>query len=164
MWFRRLKEIIMKKTPKIQSNQLVERFPDIRLDMFEYAGESCIDKMTEDTLELLNKMCHDAQWENDWNHRINSSYREGNSGQHPFGRAVDIVFYLKIAGDLDVWEQFRFAKKYPWGGIGTYPFWNAPGLHVDTRQGWNHVATWWRDDKDKYRGIAEVKEIFGVAV
>jgi len=147
------------------SKGIVYNWPHLRLDQIVFAGESCIDNMTEDTLDLANTMCRDAERRYNWLHRINSTYRPNDErGQHPLGRAIDIVFFLELPGDVDVWEQYRFAKGYPWGGIGAYPFWKAGGLHLDTRQDWNHIATWWRDATNHDHGMAEAVSIFGVTV
>jgi uncharacterized protein YcbK (DUF882 family) len=51
------------------------------------------------------------------------------SGWHPTGRAVDI----HING-MDLVDQYLAAERYPaFTGIGVYPWWNNPGLHLDTR-------------------------------
>ena len=61
---------------------------------------------------------------------VNSDYREGDSGQHGQGKAVDIV----ISG-MSVVDQFLLAEKSRmFSGIGIYPFWNRPGLHLDIRE------------------------------
>ncbi len=150
---------------RFTDRQIVNRWSYIRLDQIEYKGEPCIDNMTEDTLDLFNTMCRDAEHKMGWRVNINSSYRpDSDTGQHPKGRGVDYYFYLVIPGDVDVWKQYRFAKQYPWGGIGAYPFWKTPGLHSDTRQGWDHIATWWRDATKHDHGMAEAAHIFGVMV
>ena len=150
---------------KMTDRQTVNRWPHVRIDQIIYDGEPCIDRMTDDTLDLLNTMCRDAERRNGWLHRINSSYRDGETGFHPKGKAFDLVFFVDEPGDVDVWDQYRFAKQYPWGGIGAYPEWNAgAGIHVDTRQGIDHVATWWRDARGVYRGINEVQKVYGVMV
>ena len=60
---------------------------------------------------------------------IHSSYREGDNGTHGRGEAVD----LHIVG-MSVIDQFLLAEKTRlFCGIGVYPFWNNPGLHLDVR-------------------------------
>jgi uncharacterized protein YcbK (DUF882 family) len=60
---------------------------------------------------------------------VNSDFRDNDSGQHGAGRAVDIVIH-----GLSVVDQFLVAEKTRlFAGIGIYPFWNSPGIHVDTR-------------------------------
>lgn len=135
------------------------RWPQVRLNEFRR-----IEFVTVDTLDLLNTMCRDAEFKRSWQHRINSDYRAGTSGLHPMGRAIDIVFFDMTPGDVPVDEQFRFARQYPWGGIGVYPYWHAPGLHVDSRQGLDHIALWWQDKDKSYRAMAEYERRFGVAL
>lgn len=50
------------------------------------------------------------------------------SGFHPQGSAVD----LHVTGTT-LWEQFESAIRFPFRGIGLYPTWNSPGLHLDMR-------------------------------
>lgn len=62
---------------------------------------------------------------------IHSDYREGDgSSQHHLGLAVDI----HIKG-LDVLDQYLLAEKFDFSGIGVYPCWNRPGIHIDIRKG-----------------------------
>ena len=54
-------------------------------------------------------------------------------------------------------DQWLFAERYPWSGIGLYPYWSNPGLHVDMRRlGRDHPnlgKRWWRDQDGSYRFI-----------
>lgn len=143
---------------------MVKLWPHIRLDQIERHGEPCIDKMDRGTLDLLNTMCREAEWQKNWLFNINSTWREGSTGMHPEGKAVDGYFYKKMPGDVSVWEQYEFARKYPWGGIGAYPFWITPGIHCDSRPTINRIATWWRDASENDHSLAEAKQIFGVEV
>lgn len=71
---------------------------------------------------------------------INSDYRDNDPGQHGYGRAADIV----IKG-LSLMDQFLIAEKTRlFSGIGIYPFWNTPGIHVDIRplKANEHGARW----------------------
>ena len=80
--------------------------------------------------------------------KINSDYRPGDPGQHGLGKAVDIV----IVG-LHVVDQFLLAEKTRlFAGIGIYPFWNRPGIHVDVRTLKPHepAARWARDASGVY--------------
>jgi uncharacterized protein YcbK (DUF882 family) len=146
------------KVKELTPVELVARWPQVRFDHLTH-----IEQMTEDTLDLLNTMCKDAMVKNEWIFRINSSYREGNKkSQHYLGRAIDGYFFHTTRGDVLWQEQFAFAKQYPWGGIGFYPRWHTPGLHLDTRQGLDHIAYWWVDEKGIERSIAEAEELFGL--
>jgi uncharacterized protein YcbK (DUF882 family) len=61
--------------------------------------------------------------------RINSAFRPGDPGQHGLGKAADIV----IAG-LGCVDAFLVAEKTRlFSGIGIYPYWHLPGIHVDVR-------------------------------
>lgn len=54
--------------------------------------------------------------------------REGK-GYHPRGQAADIHIE-----DLSLMDAFLSASRFKrFRGIGVYPWWNSPGLHVDTR-------------------------------
>jgi len=70
--------------------------------------------------------------ETDKSIRINCAYDlEGHSrgSRHALGLAADIV----IRG-LSLQEQFEAAWKSGFRGIGVYPDWITPGIHVDVRQ------------------------------
>ena len=69
---------------------------------------------------------------------------------HNFGQAVDI----HIEG-LSLIEQFIVAQRFDFGGIGIYPWWNDPGLHLDVRPwGWNSArATWGSISPKLYVGV-----------
>lgn len=60
--------------------------------------------------------------------------------QHPLGRAVDLTCPGVTLGDL--WLEAERLRAF--GGIGLYPWWRRPGLHVDTRPAARR-ARWWRD-------------------
>ncbi len=52
------------------------------------------------------------------------------NGYHPRGMAADI----HVPG-MHCIDQYLFFSKFPdFGGIGVYPFWDNPGLHVDIGQ------------------------------
>jgi len=51
-------------------------------------------------------------------------------GQHPLGRAVD----CHIVG-MSLFDQYMNASRFSvFTGIGVYPWWNSPGLHLDNRE------------------------------
>jgi len=83
------------------------------------------------------------------------------ASQHPKGRAQDAVIRDVVTREpLDVLEQFLIACRYFWSGIGFYPYWNSPGIHVDTRPLTlcQRRATWWRDEDGTYRSIDQYFE------
>lgn len=59
---------------------------------------------------------------------VHCGYEKRSSGQHPHGKAVD--FHLT---GMSVFDQFIAASRFGFRGIGLYPYWNNPGLHVDNR-------------------------------
>ena len=63
--------------------------------------------------------------------------------------AADIVIKK-----LTLQEMFQLAAFCGFRGIGVYPFWNTPGIHVDTRP-WEHIATWMRNQKGTYIAVPE---------
>lgn len=79
---------------------------------------------------------------------VNSSYREGDDGTHGRGEAADIV----ITGH-NVLDQFLLAERTRlFAGIGVYPYWNRPGLHLDVRRlkPHQHGARWGRNAAGDY--------------
>jgi len=69
--------------------------------------------------------------------------------QHPLGRAVDCHAIGISLGDF-----WLAAERDPWlRGIGLYPYWVIPGLHLDTRTT-DLRMRWWRDQVGTYRPLA----------
>ena len=85
---------------------------------------------------------------------VNSGYRPNDPGStHRNGDAADIV----ITG-LSVIDQFLLAEKTRlFSGIGVYPFWNRPGLHLDVRplRANQHGPRWGRNAAGVYVGLDE---------
>ena len=77
---------------------------------------------------------------------IHCAYAENghsDNSQHYKGKAADI----HIKG-LNVVDQYLIAEKSNlFNGIGVYPFWNNPGLHIDIR---NVPARWGRNAANIY--------------
>ena len=62
--------------------------------------------------------------------KVHSSYRAGDEGTHGKGLAVDGHFE-----GIPLIDQFLAAEKsLLFGGIGLYPYWNNPGIHLDVRK------------------------------
>lgn len=59
---------------------------------------------------------------------IHGGWELRDSGWHPAGAAADLhcptIPYKELA---------YLAMQFPFTGIGLYPFWNNPGLHLDVR-------------------------------
>ena len=60
---------------------------------------------------------------------IHSSYRVGDPGYHGSGEAVDV----HIVGISLLCAYTLASESGLFGGIGVYPGWNNPGLHLDMR-------------------------------
>ena len=69
---------------------------------------------------------------------------EENS-QHYLGNAVDLDFR-----GVPLRWQLMSAERFAFGGIGVYPFWNRPGLHLDIREV-DIGARWWKDKSGEYK-------------
>lgn len=69
-----------------------------------------------------------------------------------YASAVDFHFE-----GMSVFDQWLFAERFPWMGIGIYPSWKNPGLHVDLRHpGHEHPnlgRRWWRDFAGSYHAL-----------
>ena len=60
-------------------------------------------------------------------HDINRGEHSENS-LHYQGKAIDLHM-----GGMTLGQTARIAMRYFFGGIGLYPGWNNPGLHLDVR-------------------------------
>ena len=81
--------------------------------------------------------------------RVNSAYRAIDPGStHSAGLAADIVI-----SDLSLIDQYLLAEKTGlFSGIGLYPYWGKPGLHLDVRKlkKLELGKRWIRDNKNNY--------------
>ena len=106
------------------------------------------DKVDGDALRLLDRMRHEEGIRCPIIITINADYSvNGHSAKSRHARRRPL--------SLDL--QFAMASRYSWGGIGIYPFWLDPGLHVDRRP-WavfNRRALWFRDEAGKYHSITK---------
>jgi hypothetical protein len=73
--------------------------------------------------------------------------RQPNS-QHPAGRAVDCSCAALALGDF--WLAAE--RNLSFTGIGLYPAWQRPGLHLDVRPDLPR-ARWWRDANKTYHAL-----------
>ena len=69
--------------------------------------------------------------------------------QHYLGNAAD----LHIEG-MTLVAQYLVAERFGWGGMGLYPFWNNPGLHVDVRTAIPAVR-WVCNENGNYEPLTE---------
>ena len=80
---------------------------------------------------------------------IHSSYRENDNNTHGRGEAVD----CHCIG-LNVLDFFLLAEKSNlFTGIGVYPNWNNPGLHLDIRLGSSSRWGCWTPTDPKKKNI-----------
>jgi len=75
--------------------------------------------------------------------------KHSKNSQHPLGKAFD----LRIGGRGNIkWnDMVEAAIEVGFKGIGFYPWWNTPGLHLDDRDG--SFQMWIRDESGKYVGF-----------
>lgn len=135
-----------------------EKFPratDGRIKHFEPYEFDYPHLMDADTLLQLEAM---RKTEKGIYITINSDYREDDDGWHGWGKAIDLVIWDERTDEpLPVVKQFLVALRYVgWTGIGFYPDWNIPGVHVDTRPKtrFERRAFWYREN-GVYRNINE---------
>lgn len=69
---------------------------------------------------------------------------------HKIGGAIDGHFE-----GLGVIEQYLLCEQFRPAGLGFYPFWSPPGIHIDSRSlmPYQKAARWWRDAGGIYRRI-----------
>jgi len=72
------------------------------------------------------------------------------NSQHPNGTAFDIT--IGDPGEAVNWNTIcEHAIDVGFKGIGFYPFWNRPGIHVDDRNG--KFEMWIRNKSGEYVGF-----------
>lgn len=114
------------------------------------------DRLEPDVVYLLDEM-RDAigksivihvAWDNEGHVADSSHY----TLTRDFATAVD----FHVVG-VPLLDQWLFAERFPWNGLGVYPYWEHPGLHCDLRRiGRDHPhlgKRWWRDAHGQYRPI-----------
>jgi len=69
---------------------------------------------------------------------------------HGLGMAIDGHFI-----GLSAVEQYLYAEQWNWPGLGFYPHWNDPGIHIDMRAlaADEKGARWWKDTHGGYQSI-----------
>jgi hypothetical protein len=120
------------------------------------------ENMEAETVKRLDAMRHLDGEALGFYFLVTSAYREAGTGYHTRGRAIDGVMVDKATREpFPLLHQYVIASRHGWGGIGLYPFWNKPGLHLDTRihLPYERHARWWRDERGKYRDFYEFMEL-----
>lgn len=77
----------------------------------------------------------------------------GTQGSHisdVHGKGLAVDFHCP---DLDCFDLFLAASRFgEIKGLGVYPYWNNPGIHLDVRP--EHMrAMWWRDRNGVYQQL-----------
>lgn len=107
-------------------------------------------------LKLYNMRKEEALYQ-DIQITINEDYAEtghtNNSlhGRDGVCRALDIVIRDSMGNSLPILEQFFIALRYNWTGIGFYPYWITPGLHVESDEAESRKGLWYRDAYGVYK-------------
>jgi len=127
------------------------------------------DKVDLEVIKRLDEMRHTDGEEMGWYFIITSAYREAKPGVrysfHHDGMAIDGMMIDRATRlPLPLLKQYVIAERYNWGGIGLYPFWNRPGLHLDIREysSFDRQARWWRDRDGTYRNLYDYFESRGL--
>jgi hypothetical protein len=136
-------------------------FPN--LDNFKANEFSHPDMMDSRVLELLDKMVSWVKLKHpSMVFIVHSDYRPGDPKWHGKGKAVDGHFMNRFTKEnMPVLQQFCYAMWFTWSGVGFYPYWNRPGIHVDLRPRTllDPMKTWWRDEQGNYRNVFEYPDL-----
>lgn len=110
------------------------------------------------SLERLREFCRAALAPRDIRIRINAAYDvDGHSpaSQHYLGKAADIVIFEKGRDALPLYEQYELVRRHGlFPGIGVYPHWNTPGLHIDL----GPRRQWWKPESGPYLAINDANK------
>jgi hypothetical protein len=92
---------------------------------------------------------------------VNCGWELRESGWHPSGAAADLH-----CPTLDMKFLTYRAMQFPFTGIGMYPYWHKPGVHLDVRplQLDCRRRVWWRDEwKEMKEGkVIHMKKYYNV--
>jgi len=108
------------------------------------------------SLLMLDRMRHIEGGIKDIFICVNADFAyEGHSKNswHYRGKAFDIsILDRKTKEPLPILEQYIMVTRYFFTGIGVYPYWNRPGLHIDTRPMtiYSRRIFWWLGKDGKY--------------
>lgn len=117
----------------------------------EFVNYEGMDEELLRTLDKLRECVRRPIYISESNPQPHADTQHMEHSLHWVGRAVDCH-----ASDLPLWEFFLAATRLPlFTGIGVYPYWHSPGLHLEVgslRDG--KRGYWWRDREGTYRGIS----------
>ena len=116
--------------------------------------------MNPRTLRLLDRMREADGDRMGWHFVVLHATRAPTAGfsYHTRGLAVDGVMVDNLTREpLPLIQQYHIASRWPWTGIGLYPYWSTPGLHLDTRpcRPLERRSRWYRNEAGEYRPIEE---------
>ena len=84
---------------------------------------------------------------------FDDSGHEPNSAHFATKRDFAYAVDFHIHG-WSLMDQWLFIEKWPIMGLGIYPFWKNPGLHIDLRRHSLEHPTlgrrWWRNEQGEY--------------
>lgn len=83
------------------------------------------------------------------------------------GHSPNSMHYQGLAADLDikglsVVEMVGLASEIGFSGIGAYPYWNTPGIHIDCRDIIGKPPVYWLEPKGKegqYEYCATIEDL-----
>lgn len=111
------------------------------------------DRILPAVVHLADQMREDSGWPIVVHVAWDDAGHVGDSTHYTDRTEFATGFDFHFAG-VPLVEQWLFAERYPWRGLGVYPYWNTPGLHCDLRTlGREHPNLghrWWRDREGKY--------------
>ena len=117
-----------------RSRQLVEDHPNFNVHEFKN-----VDRLNPMILRLIFNL---REWLGLSMH-IHSDFRQGDSGQHGKGNAIDFsirsIPYSQAILRLEEWLKRpaeidgEIILPETYCGFGLYPYWNNPGFHLDCR-------------------------------
>lgn len=128
------------------------------------------EQMEAETIQLLDAMRAKDGEEMGWLFIVTSAYREPKPGQrfswHHRGKAIDgVMIDRETTRPLPLLKQWAIAERWGgWRGIGLYPFWKRPGLHLDTRPQslFERHPRWYRNEAGLYRPHHEYLALAGL--
>ena len=121
------------------------------------------DLVSWDTVQLMDEMRSAVNKEVVIHVAWDDSGHVFDSGHYTLTREYATAVDYHVVG-LSLLDQWLFAERFPWSGIGIYPFWNQPGIHVDLRligREHSHLGRrWWRDADGVYQPLS--KDLFKI--
>jgi len=130
------------------SLKIFDKIKHFKLEDFDHP-----DMLDDITLQMLDDMVEQEGWVKKISIKMHADFAysgHSDKSMHYMGKAFDVSILDTESGKpLPIIEQFLIAIRYFWTGIGIYPRWNSPGLHLDTRPITRFTRrTFWYLDRD----------------